>query len=176
VKRLAMFVLAASCISACAGDSPAAPSLGQAAQVAGVWRGTATTASVSGGECFASVFQTFVGGSGAVSMTLTQNGTNVTATVPGSDGTSTNTYTGTVGASALTLNSTTCATCDAIGAPCPTGGAVRDVKLQSSNITGTVNGNTLSGTETETYNVLVAGTTTSVGTLSISDTFSLTRQ
>ncbi len=176
MKRLTMFVLAVSCVSACAGDSPSGPSLSQAAQVAGLWRGTATTTSISGGECFASVFQGFVGGSGPISMTLTQNGANVTATVPGADNSSNYTYAGTVGASSLTLSSTACSACDAIGAQCPTGGALRDVKIQSSNITATVNGNTLSGTEVETYNVLVAGTTSSLGTLTITDTFSLTRQ
>jgi hypothetical protein len=171
-----MFVLAVSCISACASDSPTTPSIGGTAQVAGLWRGTATTASISGGECFASLFQSLIGSSGSVSMTLTQNGAKVTATVPGADGSSNYTYAGTAASTTLTLSSTACATCDAIGAQCPSGGALRDVKLQSSNVTATVNSNTMSGTETETYNVLVAGTTTSVGTLTINDTFSLTRQ
>jgi hypothetical protein len=174
VKRLTMLVLALSCVSACAGDSPSGPSIGQTAQVAGLWRGTATTSSVSGGECFASLLQSAVGGSGAISMTLTQNGSTVSATLPGSDSTTNYTYSGTVASSTLTLSGT-CTGCDAIGVQCPSG-ALRDLKLQSSNITATVNGSTLAGSEVETYNVLVSGTTTSVGTLSITDTFSLTRQ
>jgi hypothetical protein len=174
VQRLTMLVLALSCVSACAGDSPAGPSINQTAQVAGLWRGTATTASVSGGECFASVLQGAVGGSGAIAMTLTQNGSAVSATLPSSDSTTSYTYSGKVESNTLTLTGT-CSGCDGIGVACPTG-AMRDLKLQSSNITATVNGNTLSGSEVEIYNVLVSQTTTSVGTLSVTDTFSLTRQ
>jgi hypothetical protein len=174
VKRLAMLVLALSCVSACAGNSPAGPSLGQAAQVGGSWSGTATTASVSGGECFAGLLQTAVGGSGPIVMTLTQNGSSVSATIGGGDSATTYTYAGSVGSSALTLSGT-CSGCDGVGVQCPTG-ALRDLKLQSSNLTATVNGNTMSGSEVETYNVLVSGTTTSVGAISITDTFSLTHQ
>jgi len=60
--------------------------------------------------------------------------------------------------------------------PCPNSNALRDVRIQTFAMNGTVAGNSLTGTGSTTYNVFVAGTSTQVGTLSWSDSLSLTRQ
>ena len=50
------------------------------------------------------------------------------------------------------------------------------VTAPEPSVDGTLVGNTISGTETETYNVFVGGTSSAVGTLTVSNSFSVTRQ
>ena len=156
----------------CGSSSPTAPTI---AQVAGVWRGTTRVSSVSGGECFATAFQAAVGSVTTASAAVTQSGStlNVTITDPSSGASCT--FTGTAGETAIQLTVTGCTASDSIGARCPNG-AVRDIRLQTASINATVNGNTMTGTEGETYNVNVGGTSSPVGTLTVTSTFSVTKQ
>ena len=62
MKRLVLIFGAFAIASACGSDSPSAPSQPAVAQVGGVWRGNFTTVSVTGGECFAGVLQSTIGG------------------------------------------------------------------------------------------------------------------
>jgi hypothetical protein len=48
--------------------------------------------------------------------------------------------------------------------------------LQSSSFNGTVAGSTLTGTSADLFNVVVGGTSSPVGTLTIVNSYTLTRQ
>lgn len=169
-------LLGALLVSACGSDSaPIAPTP-TTAQVGGVWRGTARTISASGGDCFATAFQSQIGSSAPITVAFTQSGASVNATLT-SDATGGNyTYSGTVGQAAVSLTGSACSACNFSGARCPTGTATRDLRIQTASVSGTVSGASLTGTETELYNLFVAGTATSVGTVTISSTFTLARQ
>jgi hypothetical protein len=84
-------------------------------------------------------------------------------------------YTGTTATSAIQLTATSCSAFDSIGAPCATG-ALRDLRRQTSRINATVSGTTMTGTEANTTSVNVSGTTTLVGTLTITSDFAVTKQ
>ena len=163
-------------VSACGGDTPAAPTAPVIAQIAGVWRGTGTTASVAGGECFAAAFQATVGSQGPITVAITQAGSTVNATLTSDSNGNNYVYSGAVGQSAVSLTGSSCSACNLIGARCPTGTAVRDIKLQTLSVTGTVNGTSLTGTQSETFNIFSAGTSSAVGTLTLVSSFALTRQ
>jgi hypothetical protein len=60
-------------------------------------------------------------------------------------------------------------------ASCPGNRALlRDVQIVAGAVTATVSGNTATGTKLDTYNVLVSGTQTVVGTLIVNSNFSMT--
>jgi hypothetical protein len=69
---------------------------------------------------------------------------------------------------------TSCQANAILGIQCPNG-ALRDMVLVGSTVTGTLSGNTIAGTQAETWNVLIAATTTSVGTLGSSESFTIHR-
>jgi len=162
-------------VASCGSDSPAAPSPPPIAQIAGVWRGTVRTTSVTGGECVGSILQSAVGGTDSFSAAVTQSGPSITAAITAlSNGGVTN-YTGTVGSSAVQLSWTTCTSCNVFAIRC-SATATRDMRLVNSAITGTVSGNTITGNEVDTYNVLVSSTGAGVGAMTINSAFSATRQ
>jgi hypothetical protein len=166
------FILA----TGCSDSTPATPTPTYA-QIGGVWRGTARTNSVTGGECFASTFTALIGGSSTVTAAITQAGaqlTSVTITDQASGGSCQ--YSGTVGQSAIQLTWQSCTASNVIGARCPSSGLARDIKMQSSSVSATVSGTTITGTEADLYNVFVANTSTPVGTLSINSSFTVTKQ
>lgn len=172
-RRLILGALALASV-ACGSDSPTAPT--PPAQLAGVWRGTLTETSVTGGECLGPLFLAGVGASAPVSVAFTQSGGNVSAIATLTNTGGNYTYTGSVGQSALTMNGSTCSICNVVGAACPGSTARRDLKIQTFALNGTVTGNTLTGTDSETYNVVPAGGTTPVGALTFNYSFTLTRQ
>jgi hypothetical protein len=161
--------------TACSSDSPSMPSP-PPAQIAGVWRGNATVTTVTGGECFAGIFQPLIGIAASTAVSVTQNGGSINATATSPSSGASCSYSGSVGQTAVVLNATGCTASDVIGAHCPGSGLLRDIRLQTGAINGTVTGNSIGGTEAETYNVFVGGTTVPVGTLVFSSSFSVTRQ
>lgn len=167
---LGLALLTVSC-----GSSPTAPAPPVIVQAAGVWRGTATTTAVTGGECFAPTFQALIGTAGPISIAVTQSGATLNATLTNIALGATCVYTGTAGASAVTLAWTSCSASNAIGAQCPSG-LKRDILLQTNSINATISGTSFTGTSAELYNVVNSGTTTGVGTLNIQSSFALTRQ
>ena len=175
MKRV-LILVAIVAVSACGSDSSSVAPTPTIAQIAGVWRGTARTASTSGGECFAATFASTVGGSGPITVAVSQSGASVGATVTSDANGGNYTYSGSVGQSAISLTGSSCSACNFIGAHCPSSTATRDIKLQTLSVSGTVSGSVMTGTQSETYNVFVAGTTTAVGTLVLSSTFTVTRQ
>lgn len=145
------------------------------AQVAGVWSLSTTVTGVSGGECFAPVFQTLVGSRGTGTIQIQQSGSSLTATSTDDASGSSCTYSGTAGANSVAVNTTSCTASDVLGASCPNGAGLRNIRLQTGGVNATLSGNTLSGTAAETYNVTTTGGT-GVGTLTINYSFNANRR
>jgi len=167
--RIVLIVLVCL-IAACGSSSPAAPSI---AQVGGVWTGnvTQTGATSTTGECLA-FFQQSNGGSDRYTVSITQTGSDLTATASSqSSGQSCN-YTGTAGATTVSLNATAC---NPVGYAVVCNGLARDVVINARSVTGTVSGNTISGTTGETWNVVVHNTSTPVGIVTVNNTFSIVK-
>jgi len=169
--------------SACGGSSsPTAPSI---AQVGGAWTGLVTQTSVSGGECVGVLFQSSNGASDRFTASITQDGSSLTASASSQTAGHSCVYTGTAGSSSVSLNATFCQP-SSVRLQCANG-ALRDIYLVggmgetgspgvSRRITGTVSGNTLSGTIGETWNVFVSGASTnSLGVLVVNNSFTLSR-
>ncbi len=161
----------------CGGDStsPTTPSTPTIAQVAGDWTGTTTLTSVIGGECVGTVFQTMLGLPFPFTAAVTQTGSTLSATVTLDITATTCSYSGTAGSNTVTLNVTSCEVGGSFRRlPCA-GGVVRDMQLIGGSITGTVSGNTVSGTLAEMWNIFVGPTSVSVEPLTLNSTFSISR-
>ncbi|MGH9202009.1 MAG: hypothetical protein ACRD2A_12335 [Vicinamibacterales bacterium] len=162
-------VLAISLLLSTACDknsSPTSPST--TAQLAGTWSYNARLNSASGGECVGADFQAVIGATDSGTLTITQSGTSLTATQT-SDvaGGGSCTYTGSVSSSSFTLNLTRCDGGQVLrDFPC-SNGARRDIEFATNPIDGTVTGTSMTATSVETYNIYTAGTTTRVGTLTL---------
>jgi hypothetical protein len=176
LSRLLLCIVVCVLCLACGSSSPAAPSAPVIAQVAGVWRGTATTLSTAGGECFAATFAAFVNGTAPVTASITQSGGTVGVTVTDVTSGGSCVYTGSVGQSAIQLTWQSCTASNLLGARCPSGIGTRDILLQTSSVNATAVGTSLSGTEADTYNVVNSTTKAGVGTLNIQTSFTMTRQ
>ena len=166
-------VLAASC-----GDSagsPTSPSK-RTAQVGGVWAITETINSVTGGECFSGMFQSTIGSVGRGTMQVSQTGDSLTATVTDDRTGGSCNYTGTAGESSISLNVVSCTASDLIGAQCPGSNSKRDERLQTGGINGNISGSTATGTAAQSYNVVIAGTGTPMGSLILNSSFAATRR
>jgi len=167
--------MALGCVVGCGGgaESPTGPSA--IAQVAGVWGLTTTVTSVSGGECFAGLFQQLVGTRATGTIQIQQSGAGLTATTTDDESGSSCTYSGTAGSNSIAVNTTSCTASDVIGVSCPNGSGLRNIRLQTGGVNATMSGNTLTGTAAETYNVTTAGGT-GVGTLTVNYAFSANRR
>lgn len=174
MKRLLLALLLVS-VSACSGsDTPAAPSAPVIAQVAGVWTGVATLTSASGGECVGTIYQGLVGSRNNFTASISQAGSTLTATVTSqSDGTSCS-YSGTAGSNTVSLNATSCQVSILTKIRCANG-SVRDIQLFADAITASVNANTATGTEAETWNTFVSGTSSGVGILILNASFTMSK-
>lgn len=154
----------------CGSSTPTAPST---VQVAGVWLGTTQITSASGGECVGPSLG--IGSATTVSLQVSQSGSALTAVATSTtNGNSTN-YTGTAGANSIALNATFSTAAFTFGFRC-SNGAIRDLQQTAGTVTATITGNTGSGTQAQSYNVFVAGTSTSVGVLTLTGSFTMTRQ
>jgi hypothetical protein len=169
VKRILLGLVLLSATSCSSGSS--GPSSTSNAQIAGVWHGTSTRTSVTGGECLGAIYP--VGGSVSVTMTVTQSGSSVSATLTPPPVFFN--FTGSVTQSVVTMSGSTCLGCDLLSVQCPNSNGMRDVHIQTFAMNGAAAGNSLTGTLLATFNVFVAGTSTQVGTLSLADSLSLTR-
>lgn len=173
--RLASAVLLCVAVTGCGHDGPTGPTGNNVVDVAGVWRGTLTETTYTGGECLAPILAQGVGASAQVSVAFNQNGANLSATATQTGNGGSETFGGTAGQSSVLLTWQSCTSCNRIGAVC-SNGASRDLRKQTGALNASVNGGTMTGTYTENYNVVVTSTQAPVGTLSFTYTFALTRQ
>lgn len=157
--------------SACGGDSPTAPSV---AQVSGVWLATVNLTSVSGGECVGATIAALGQPAQTFTVQISQTGSALTATATSTSTGVSTTYSGTAGANSIALNATSSSAANIFGFPCLSG-ALRDLQLQSEGVTATVNGASANGTASARYNVFIGGTSVAVGVLTLTDSFTMTR-
>lgn len=157
VPRIGLLAICATLVvttAACGGDSgnPTSPSAPRIPDVSGIWRGTSTLTSATGGECIGNAFRQAIGLVVSQSMTVTQTGSRLTvvATTP-QTGTS-STLTGAVdsnGRIELVWESSTLET----GLfQCPNG-AVRRVTTFAGTASLDVSGNRVTGTSANSSNV-----------------------
>lgn len=149
--------------------SPVSPS---AMRVGGAWVANSTLVSVSGGECVGAALQAVSGAADIFTTAIKQSGTALEATVASAANGTSCAYSGAVDNSgALTLTLTSCQTDRAIGVRCA-GGALRDVQLVAGSFAATVSSPTSgTGADTSTWSVLLPGTVTPVGTLTVTARF-----
>lgn len=152
VVTIAVAVSCAAC-----GSSPASPSAPTIAQVGGVWTGSVTQTSVSGGECIGTTLAASNGSADHYTVTIAQAGTALTGTATSQTSGQTCNYAGTAGTNTITFNVTSCPTVG-FRLTC-SNGVQRDMYLNSRNLTASLNGSALVGTVGESWNVYVAGAT-----------------
>lgn len=180
VKTLtSLVVIAALTASACGSSSPTTPSAPTVvtptvAQVAGVWTKTTTLTGLNGGDCLGATYQLLVGFSFQSTLAVTQSGSVLAATSTNQSTGTTCAFTGSAGASTIVLNVTSCQAGFASGVRC-TNGAVRDTQLVALGLTGSLNGNIVTGTQAESYNVFISGTPSGVGVLILTSAISMSR-
>jgi hypothetical protein len=192
VKRTFLVVVFTIGTAGCGNSSPSAPSAPVIAQVAGVWQMVGTLTGASGGECVGTLPQTVIGSQVRSTVSVTENGSSISANSTSQSNGFVSLidspprglvcqWAGTVGQSTFVMNLTGCqvAADDAFiitGFRC-LNGALRDVVFFGSGVNGTVNGNTVTGTEVDTYNVYISGTRTAVGVgvLTLNSSFTMTQ-
>jgi hypothetical protein len=175
MSRISDFILSVSLIGVSCGSGTTSPSAMES--ISGTWRGTATLIGASGGECQGSDFATAVGASLAVDpFPIAQTGDNITMRLPLIFSAADCAYSGIATATGFTLAAANCGTypsrrCHEF----PGDGRLRDISFAAATFSGSVTGNILSATAVETWNVYVAGTQTSAGSLMLTTRFNLTR-
>ena len=179
MHRFVIVISLAICLAGCGSDSsPSTPTnpAPTPVQLAGIWTMTETRTSITGGECLDGALQATVGTTAVDTMVFTQNGTSLTAvSTAQSNGVSCN-WTGTAGTDRFVLNLSSCqSNVNLFGLRC-SNGAVRDLRIASGAMNLIINANgTYTGTKAETYNVVVAGSSSQVGTMIFNENASMTR-
>lgn len=155
--------------------SPAAASL-FIPDVQGVWSGPLTRVATSGGECAAGVVPTFLPANDFGTLTVSQDGSDLTGTITMESTGLACRYSGSATTSSLAMNADSC---DRTGLiiSCLDGQA-RELRLVGSSVTAAWNGNQVSGRTTSTYNVFADrdGRTVGVGSLVATHDFTATRR
>jgi hypothetical protein len=155
-------------VTACASPPPTAPS---ASQVAGAWIANATLLSASGGDCVGADLSQASGRRDQMLIALSgESAINATITAQG-NGTSC-AYAGSNAGGSLNLTMTTCQQSRVLNVLCSSG-ARRDLQLTGGSVQASLDSRTGTGAglETTAWNVFVAGSTQSVGLLSVQSTF-----
>jgi hypothetical protein len=178
VTRFVAFALlvCASCSTASCGSAPSMIPTPAVQQISGEWLGEETVASLDGGECLASALEKdLVGLPGQFTGSFVQTGVNVTATLDLDHTGAVCSYSGTIDGNSLALDMTGCVATNGTPISCPAGGA-RDLRLLAEHVTAVIADDRISGTFAETDDILISGSTTSVGTLGTAGSFTLVRR
>jgi hypothetical protein len=138
----------------------------------GVWSGPLTLLGTSGGECVAAVVPSFLPVDDFGTVTLTQSGTDLTATMTMESTGLACKYSGSATVSTLAMNATAC---DRHGllVECPLG-VTRELRLVGSSVIATWNGDQITGRTTTTYNVFTPPEAAQLGVGSLVATHSFT--
>jgi hypothetical protein len=149
-----------------------------------VWVGSRTLTSASGGECVAAAFAALVGSTGRYELRVTQSGNSLKAYVSDPRLGFVWNYAGTADGSSMSLTPVQFYTPGPFpvrNVRCDTGEGVRDLELDNSTITATVNGDTVTGAIVDEFDVCIVEPAglgwhyTYVGELVLTSTFALTR-
>ena len=152
---------------ACGSGTPAEPSPNR---VTGVWVGNATLSTVTGGECVGDVLRGKIGSRDVFAAPVVQTGNGVEATVTYQGNETACAYSGGAQGTDLQVSLTSCRVVVVRSLQCGNG-ETREIRLTSGRITARAANGSGSGSDATTWNVLVPGTATSVGTLSLTATF-----
>ena len=175
--RAAVFAIVVATLG-CQESRPATPTAASLfiPNVEGVWAGPMTLSGTSGGECTATVVGSFLPTSDRGTITMTQSGTSLLATMTTESTGLACKYTGSATVTSLAMNATSC---DRTGllVTC-LNGAVRELRLVGSSATAIWNGDQITGQTTSTYNVFTPpeGTQLGVGSLVATHNFTATRR
>lgn len=163
----ASLLLVALVACACGdGSTPSGPSV---ERVSGVWMAHATLTSVSGGACVGSALQTSIGNRDIFAAQIQQSNASLTGTVSSQGNQTSCSYTGSVSGSMVTLNLSSCQAGRVAAFRCADGSRY-DLQLVADRMTAQAS-SAGPGTSTSTWNVMVAGTTAPVSTLTLSARF-----
>jgi hypothetical protein len=172
-----MFILSVTA-AGCQESRPAIPTAASLfiPNVEGVWSGPLTLVATSGGECVGAVVPSFLPTADLGTVSLTQSGAELLATMTTESTGLACRYTGSATATSLAMNATSCDRTGLI-VQC-VGGISRELKLVGSSVTATWNGNQITGRTTATYNVFTPpdGLQTGVGSLVTTHSFTATRR
>jgi hypothetical protein len=158
-------------MAACGSSTPTAPS---APDVSGPWLGEVTLSDFDGGECLAGTFHDIAGLPGQFHATLMQTGARVTATMDIDHTGAVCTFTGSIQGDQLLLAATNCSDPRIVALSCPNGTS-RGMLPNNESLRATVASTSITGTALENDNVVVSGTTISVGQFTGRSTFVLSR-
>lgn len=174
-KYLAMF-LVLFIIGGCGSDDPASPDGGNnPTSIAGVWLGTTALQSLApANHPIVQTLSPAIGVPSNISISATQNKSNVTLRFTNTESGLYTDYAGTMGTSSFTAQWTYCSAAVITGIEC-NDGVLRDMALHVDNLTGTVSGNSMTGTVSSTYNCFITSTLAPDGIVSGTASFSVTK-
>ena len=161
-------LLLALLVCAC-GDGGSTPSGPSVERVSGVWMAHATLTTVSGGGCVGSALQTSLGNRDIFAALIQQSNTSLTGTVSSQGNQTSCSYTGSVSGAAVTLSLSSCQAGRVTAVRCADG-TQYDLQLASDRMSGQASSGG-PGTSTSTWNVMPAGSTVAVSTLTLSAEF-----
>jgi len=164
---LGSVLLFALVVCACGeGSSPSSPSV---ERVSGVWMAHATLTAVSGGACVGSALQASIGNRDIFAAQIQQSNSSLSGTVSSQGNQTSCSYTGSASGPSVTLNLSACQAARVTAFRCADGSRY-DLQLVGDRITAQAT-SAGPGTSTSTWNVMAAGTTTPVATLTLSSEF-----
>src|SRR4029079_8093368 len=161
-------LLLALLVCAC-GDGGSTPSGPSVERVSGVWMAHATLTTVSGGGCVGSALQASLGNRDIFAALIQQSNTSLTGTVSSQGNQTSCSYTGSVSGAVVTLSLSSCQAGRVTAVRCADG-TQYDLQLVADRISGQAT-SAGPGTSTSTWNVMPAGGTAAVSTLTLSAEF-----
>jgi len=160
-------LLLALLVCACGdGSTPSGPSV---ERVSGVWMAHATLTAVTGGGCVGSALQASLGNRDIFAALIQQSNTSLTGTVSSQGNQTSCSYTGSVSGAVVTLSLSSCQAGRVTAVRCADG-TQYDLQLVADRISGQAS-SAGPGTSTSTWNVMSAGSTAAVSTLTLSAEF-----
>ena len=174
-RSLAGVLLAALFAFACGGGggsavAPTPPS----SSATGVWSGHATLESVSGGECVGTLLGGRVGSRDIFAAQVVVSGSDLQAGVTYQGNQIACEFSGTSQGTSLSMTTNACRVGQVLSLQC-SGGVMREIELRSRRIEATADNGFGTGSDRTTWDVRVPGNAASVGTLSVTATFTWNR-
>jgi len=155
-------------VSSCSSSSPSSPTA--APRVSGAWIGNATLTSVSGGDCVGATLAGAVGSRDIFSARLQQTDNDLAASLTYQGNRTSCVYRGTTSNQSISLNLASCPDGRIETFVC-SNGDVRRLEIVDSRVSVLNDNRTGTGTDTTTLNVYAPGSTTSLGTVTVTSRF-----
>jgi len=169
-----MFLLAF--VGGCGGDkSPTAPPAPAYANIAGHWTGTGgATSIIPVNHPLVQMLLPSVGVKSPATLSIQQDGQNITARFTWTESGAYTDYSGTVGKTSFTLTGYYSSIAAMTEIECPDG-VLRDMYIVSDSISGTISGNAINATGADTWNCKISGTGAADGVIMFSGACSFTK-